>query len=383
MTESIIIVNRESSRQIDEVAWPAGYRIAIVAPFPPPWGGMAMQANQLRQLLESRGVPVTAISNNWRFEGALKVLELLPGIRTVLHLLRFLNRLYRVASAKTIVHIFSHSFASFFLWTLTSVVVCKWRHAPIIINYRGGHAQKFLRRWKKLAVPVFRQASQIVVPSRFLEFVFLQHGISTQVIPNIISDDLKPKRKQANHRIHIIVNRNFEPIYNVACAIRAFAIIQAIHPKAKLTLIGDGSQRAQLERLASTLGLRNVTFTGQLANRKVIELLGEADLLLNPTDVDNMPISLLEAMVMGVPIVSTNAGGVPYLIENKVTGILVEKNDHQAMARAASRILRSESLQKRLKHNAWKQVRKCSWQNVWPLWGAFYLSLINKRLNRC
>jgi glycosyltransferase involved in cell wall biosynthesis len=378
MKESIA-TNRSSLPLHHKTDWPRrACRVVIVAPFPPPLGGMAVQAEQLKNLLESNGVPVTAISTTWKLKGFWGFFEALPGIRTILHLIRFITRIYSIASSKTIFHVFSNSFASFFLWTLPTVVVCKWRRAPVIINYRGGHAQKFLQRWKKFAEPVFRQASRIVVPSQFLEFVFLQHDLSTEVIPNIIADGLKPKSKPANHKTHVMVNRNFEPIYNVACAIRAFVIIQAIHPKSKLTLIGDGSERARLERLVSALGLRNVTFTGQLANQKVIELLGAADLLLNPTNVDNMPISLLEAMAIGIPIVSTNAGGVPYLIENKVTGILVEKNDHQAMARAALRILRSMRLQKRLKHHAWKQARKCSWQNVWPQWSALYLSLLNK-----
>lgn len=334
-----------------------------------------MQANQLHQLLDAQGVRADVLPTTWKFSGAWRIIEFFPALRTLLHLARFASALYRQAAAKTILHIFANSFGSFFLWTMTSVAIGKWRGARIIINYRGGHAQEFLRRWKMIAVPILRRADKIVVPSQFLEFVFLKYGLSTQVIPNILAEHLQPRRKQRGNQFHLIVNRNFEPIYNVACALRAFAIIQAVHPQTQLTLIGDGPQRAQLEHLAATLGLRQVYFAGQLANQEVIELLRSADLLLNPTNVDNMPISLLEAMAVGIPIVSTDVGGIPYLITNKVNGILVKKNDHQAMARAAVCILRSESLQHKLKHNAAQQARKCGWQNVWPQWQALYLAL--------
>jgi glycosyltransferase involved in cell wall biosynthesis len=375
MQESITVIPTPL-RQSSTTGWPHDYRIVIIAPFPPPLGGMGVQAEQLRRFLESNGVSVVSISTNWKAKGPLGFLEVVPGIRTIFHFVHFLITTYSIASPKTIFHIFSNSFGSFFLWTFTSVLICKWRRAPVIINYRGGHAEKFLQRWGKIALPVFRKADRVVVPSRFLEFVFLNHGISTKVIPNIISDKLQPERNPTDGMLHIIVNRNFEPIYNVACALRAFAIIQAYHPKARLTLIGDGSQRAQLERLVSILGLRNIMFTGQIPNQKVIETLSTADLMLNPTNVDNMPISLLEAMAVGVPIVSTNVGGVPYLIDNRVNGILVDKNDHQAMARAALRILRSARLRKRLQRNAWREVRKCRWQSVWPLWHSAYFSLM-------
>ena len=122
--------------------------------------------------------------------------------------------------------------------------------------------------------------------------------------------------------------------------------------------------------------MQNVVFTGQLQNHKVIQLLQSSDVMINPTNVDNMPISILEAMAVGLPIVSTNVGGVPFLLENEVDGILVAKNDHNALADATISILKSKELQTKLCDNASKKVEMYRWHNIQPLWVSHYLSLI-------
>ncbi len=139
-------------------------------------------------------------------------------------------------------------------------------------------------------------------------------------------------------------------------------------------MIGEGSLRTALERHIQRLGLRQVTLTGRLANHEVIRLLQGCDVLLNPTDVDNMPISVIEAMAIGVPIVSTNVGGVRYLLEDGRTALLVGMNDHQAMARAVLRILKSPAVRERLRENARRVTDDFRWEKVWPLWRSLYLS---------
>lgn len=355
---------------------PPDCTIVIVAPFPPPWGGMTLQANQLFQLLLQERVKVKRIDTNQKFSGRWSFLERMPGLRTIAHWALFARQVWRAARPQTILHIFANSYASFFLWTGTATVIGRRRGAAIIINYRGGLAHEFLEKWRKSTAFIFRRANKIIVPSRYLEFVFLQNQISSQIIPNIIRHDL-PQRLPREMKIpHLVVNRNFEAIYNVPCALRAFALVQAVTPEAKLTLIGDGPLRCELENLVRKLGLQNVRFTGKLRNQDVMQTLCDCDIMLNPTDVDNMPNSVIEAMALGIPVVSTNAGGVPYLLQHGRSGILIEKNNHRAMARAALRLIRSSTLRQRLIKNAQHVVEDFHWEKVWPQWRALYQSLL-------
>jgi glycosyltransferase involved in cell wall biosynthesis len=354
-------------------AWPYGHTVVIVAPFPPPFGGMSLQANQLVALLQQEGVCVKSIDTNQKLPRRLAFVERVVFLRTLAHFVRFCMRIWQVAQPKTVFHIFSNSYASFFLWTGAATLIGRKRGAPVIINYRGGLVSEFLAKWRTPASIIFRQANKIIVPSRYLEFVFLQNRISTQIIPNIISSDLPRRSSREIDTPHLVVNRNFEPMYNLSCALRAFAMVQAVIPETRLTLIGEGPQRTELEKWVQNLGLQNVQFTGRLKNQEVIQTLLNCDVMLNPTNVDNMPISVIEAMALGLPVVSTNVGGVPYLIKNKVTGILVKKNDHQAMARAALRLIKSPALRKRLIENARRVTEDFRWERVWPLWRTLYL----------
>src|SRR5947207_3056973 len=123
---------------------------------------------------------------------------------------------------------------------------------------------------------------------------------------------------------HVVVTRNLEPIYDIPTALRAFATIRNQYPDARLSVAGSGPLRGDLERVAESLHIADaVTFTGRLDNEQLPELYRSANLMLNPSTVDNMPISILEALASGIPVVSTNVGGVPFVVEEGTTALLV------------------------------------------------------------
>jgi glycosyltransferase involved in cell wall biosynthesis len=163
----------------------------------------------------------------------------------------------------------------------------------------------------------------------------------------------------------VLVARNLEDIYDIPTALRAFARVRAAHAHARLTVAGSGPQRAALERLCADLGIADaVAFTGRVDNERMGDLYRDADVLLNPALVDNMPNSLLEGMASGVPIVSTNVGGVPYLVEQERTALLVAPGDFAAMADAALRVVEDPRLAASLRTAGLEAVQRYAWPNV-------------------
>ena len=233
------------------------------------------------------------------------------------------------------------------------------------MTYHGGNADAFLAKQWFLIRPTLTRATTIVVPSEFLRAVFAKYGVSTTIVPNVVNVNAFHPAETLPAAPHLIVTRNLEPIYDIGTIIRAFAIVSTRFAEATLTIAGTGPDREMLERLAVDLDVAGrIRFTGQLDNRELPLLYRTASVAVNGSRVDNMPISLLEAMASGVPNVSTNVGGIPHLVEDGRTALLVCAGDPDAMARAIMRVLEDGDLARHLREAGLEAVRKYSWANV-------------------
>jgi glycosyltransferase involved in cell wall biosynthesis len=203
------------------------------------------------------------------------------------------------------------------------------------------------------------------VPSGFLAAIFAGHGVKTVTVPNIIDLSLFRPAEGRKRGCHLIVTRNLEDIYDVPTALRAFAAIRRARPDARLTVAGSGPKLGELQKLCAELQVTDaVRFTGRLENDDIAELYRDADILLNPSLADNMPISLLEAMASGVPIVSTNVGGIPYLVEHGKSAMLVPPRHPDEMAVCSLRILEDPLLGERLRTAGLEVARRYIWPVV-------------------
>jgi glycosyltransferase involved in cell wall biosynthesis len=176
-------------------------------------------------------------------------------------------------------------------------------------------------------------------------------------------------------RPRFVSARLLEPLYNVACALRAFALVQGRYPDAQLVIAADGSERNKLGQLARELNLQHTSFIGKIDYQRVPGLLDAFDINLNANDLDNMPSSLIECMAAGVAVVSTNAGGIPYVVTNEQTGLLVACNDHEAMAHAAIRLLEDEAMATAISRRARREAEKYQWSAVRDEWLGLYQQL--------
>jgi glycosyltransferase involved in cell wall biosynthesis len=340
--------------------------IGLVGPLPPPSGGMANQTRQLARLLEGDGMAVEIVQVNPPYRPAW--VERLHVVRAAFRLLPYLLRLYRCAGRVDLLHVMANSGWAWHLFAAPAVWIGRLRGIPVIVNYRGGEARTFLAREATWVRPTLRRATALIVPSGFLEEIFAGVGVPAEIVPNII--DLArfrpdPSRPPGHHAI---VTRNLEDIYDIPTALRAFNDVRRRHPDATLTVAGSGPALPALEALARELGVADaVRFTGRLDNERIAELYRSADLLVNPSTVDNMPISLLEAMASGIPIVSTDVGGIPHIVENGKSALLVPARDPAAMAAAILRVFDDRGLAAALRTAGLAAAEAYSWPRVRPL----------------
>jgi len=174
----------------------------------------------------------------------------------------------------------------------------------------------------------------------------------------------------------VLVARNLEPIYDVGTALRALAHVVAHGFDARMTVAGVGPERLALEDLARALSLRDrIAFVGRVEGDMIGALYRDADAMLNPSTVDNMPGSVLEAFASGVPVISTKVGGIPYIARDEVTALLVPPRDPVAMGDAMLRVVGDAALAARLARNGIEEAKRYAWPQVRALWLDEYRTL--------
>jgi glycosyltransferase involved in cell wall biosynthesis len=337
--------------------------IVLVGPLPPPSGGMANQTRQLAQLLASEGCEVTVVQVNAPYRPAW--VAGLRGVRALFRLFPFVRRLWRDTRGAQLVHVMANSGWAWHFFAAPAIWIAWLRGVPVVVNYRGGDADAFFARQFRFIRPTLARAGIVVVPSAFLDSVFAKYGVATSIVPNIVNLDVFRPADALPEKPHLLVTRNLEPIYDVGVVIRAFAIVAERHADARLTVAGSGPDRAMLERTAAELGVADrVRFTGRVDNTELSAFYRAASVVVNASLVDNLPISLLEAMASGVPIATTDAGGIPYVVEHEVTALLVPARDAVALANAVLRLIEDRPLALRLRAAGVEAARRYAWPNV-------------------
>lgn len=358
-------------------------RVLMVAPSLDILGGQAVQAARLfENFSREPGIEISMQPINPRLPGLLGRLQKIKYVRTILTSAAYCAQLLWRVRRYDVVHIFSASYFSFVLAPTPAILASRLYGKRTVLNYRSGEAEDHLQRWRRTALPTIRLVDEIVAPSGYLVDVFGRFGFHARSIFNIVETSRFRFRERVPLKPVFFSNRNFEPLYNVSCTLRAFALIQKRFPEARLTLAGDGSLRGNLEALARELGLRNVEFIGRVAPSRMPELYDAADIYLNSPDIDNMPGSIIEAYAAGLPIVTTNAGGIPYIMTDGETGLMVERNDHAGLAEAAIRLLETEGLARKLARRAHEECRKYSWEAVRDEWLSLYRDLAERGAGR-
>ncbi|WP_299226390.1 glycosyltransferase family 4 protein [uncultured Psychroserpens sp.] len=245
--------------------------------------------------------------------------------------------------------------------------VCKLKYIPIL---RGGNLSLRLKQNPRFSNLIFNNAQINVSPSLFLKKEFEAFGYQNVThIPNTIKINEYPFQTKTFDTPRLLWVRSFSKIYNPELAIHVLHRLKKTYPKATLCMVGpnaDGTL-SQVKQLASDLNLE-VDFTGKLKKQEWISVSKAYNIFINTTNFDNTPVSVIEAMALGLPIISTNVGGMPYLIKNRVDGLLVEPDDTELMVEAIISVMENPKKRQDMIHEARQKVETFDWSQIKPLW---------------
>lgn len=250
--------------------------------------------------------------------------------------------------------------------------LCRIIGLKYITILHGGKLENRLKHSAKLSHLIFKNAYALVAPSNFLKTVFESYGYNhIKYIPNSITINNYDFTNRSIKKVKLLWVRSFSSIYNPELAILVLEKLIEKGYDAQLTMVGpevDGSLN-KVQNLANSKHLK-VNFTGKLSKEEWIALSKDSNIFINTTNFDNTPVSVIEAMALGLPIVSTNVGGLPFLISDNEDGLLVDPRDVEAMTNAVVRLSSDEILRNNLVINARSKVENFAWEAVKPKWIA-------------
>ena len=287
----------------------------------------------------------------------------------VTRLLDMLIHIVKYTKQVEYVLIDTYSTQNFYYAYLSGKLCCllKLKYMPIL---HGGNLENRLANNPNMSRTLFFGAYKNVAPSQFTASIFQKHGHSNLVcIPNTIEIKKYPFKARTFEEINLLWVRSFSEIYNPLLAIHLLKALKDEGVKASLCMVGpegDGSLK-QAKDLAEQLHVA-VRFTGKLSKEEWVDLSKDYNIFINTTHFDNMPVSVIEAMALGLPIVSTNVGGLPFLIDNGNEGVLVNPDDVKAFVSALKMLHNEPHKALDMATKARKKVEEFDWELVKEQW---------------
>ncbi len=259
-----------------------------------------------------------------------------------------------------------------FWYAYFSGLLCKKLKINYIPILRGGNLPLRIKKNPKESEKLFNYSWLNIVPSSYLMEKCREYGINNlKFLPNSITIKNYNFKLRTKLTPTLLWVRAFDKIYNPMLALTTLEMLLKDHPSAKLSMVGpdkDGSLAA-CKSYAARKGLP-VTFTGKLKKQQWISLAASHDIFINTSNIDNTPVSVIEAMALGLPVVSTNVGGIPFLIEAGKTGMLVARDHAGAMNAAVTQLLEDPALSVNIASNARQHAQNFDWEIIKHQWAA-------------
>jgi len=290
----------------------------------------------------------------------------------------FLLTVWRQRHRYSLAHVdvysgFAFAWAELVCWAL------RMAKKPYVLTLHGGNLPVFAQGSGKRVQRLLQSSSAVTTPSAYLFEQMRPYRQDLVLLPNPLDLPKYPFKHREHPAPNLVWLRAFHDIYNPSLAVKVVALLAKDFPTVRLVMIGpnkgDGSRESMMD-LALKLGvLERVICPGQVPKDEIPYWLNQGDIFLNTTRVDNTPISVLEAMACGLCVVSTDVGGIPYLLENEATGLLVPPDNPTAMVAAVARILDEPGLSGQLSERSRRKAEQFDWSIILPRWESLFSSL--------
>lgn len=247
---------------------------------------------------------------------------------------------------------------------------CRILGIKYIPKLHGGNLPNRIIRSRFFSNLIFKNAHINIAPSLYLYETFKKSGYTNlRYIPNTIELQIYSPSVKEYKTPKLLWVRSFAKIYNPLMAVKVFMKIKSVFPEAKICMVGPKKDDSfsKTQRFAKTHNI-DVVFTGKLTKKEWIELSKEYNVFINTTHFDNTPISVIEAMALGIPVVSTNVGGIPYLLEHNSNALLVNDDDVEDMTNQIHRLFNEPNLARNLTLKGKESVVNFDWELVKKQW---------------
>ncbi|MBP9213881.1 MAG: glycosyltransferase family 4 protein [Chitinophagaceae bacterium] len=249
----------------------------------------------------------------------------------------------------------------------------------ILVVHGGGLPNRLAKNEKKYSA-ILKRVHQVVCPSNYLKNEILKYGIQSIVIENVVKlSDYSFISKQI-FTPHLLWMRAFEPTYNPLMAIRVFALVKKKYPTATLTMAGkDLGLLQQTKLLAQELHVDDaIVYRGYVFTEDKTKLAQKTDIYLCTNKIDNAPVTFIEMMAMGLPIVSVNVGGIPFIVSHEENGLLVNYDDDAAMFNCIDAVIQNPALGIKIAQNGLTFSKQYDEKVVLSKWEVLFYKLSNQ-----
>lgn len=322
-------------------------KVLLVSNYKKGTGGISGQVELLAKNLTKEGIEV----------------EIFNTKGSILYRLGCKKRLKCKAIDYDVIHIHCCSNFGFFPAVL-GVTVGRRLGKRTVLTYHGGGAESFFNRHKRFVRHFLCRTDANIVLSGYLGQVFDKFEIPYTIIPNVIEFDTSHYKERQTIKPNFISIRTLSPLYNIECILRAYKIVKNQIPEASLRIVGDGPSRESLEEMARTEEIKDVTFVGRVSNTEIYNQLDQADIMLSTPRIDNMPVSVLEGFNAGLLVISSSVGGVPYMIEDGINGLLFKDDDENELSQKMIYAIKEQTKSQNMILNAHNDVRKYQWTTI-------------------
>jgi len=259
-----------------------------------------------------------------------------------------------------------------FIWAEIGCGLLRLLKKPTLFVLRGGNLPDFAARWPWRVRHLLNSAAAVVAPSGYLQAAMQPYRVDLELLPTPLDLRKYPFRLRDHPAPHLVWLRSFHAVYNPCLVPRVLKLLTGEFPEVKITMLGPDKKDGSLQKMQQLAGeldvLERIETPGAIPKREIPAWLDRGDIFINTTNYDNTPVSVMEALACGLCVVSTNVGGIPYLLEDGVTGLLVPPDDPEAMVGAIRRVLTEPGLAERLASGAQARMSALDWAGILPGW---------------